>query len=116
MDNRCYYIPKYINRNYVLIWKKDEFIFYVAPLLLCFAPGGYVGFALAFILIIFFARLLKQLGADRPDGYMKHWIRYNMPKQFIAAFIERSENLEPKKSLISRAETFPPAHIRHIAG
>lgn len=116
MDNRCYYIPKYINQSYVLIWKKDEFFFYVAPLLLCFAPGGYVGWISALVLIIVFARLLKQLGADRRNGYMKHWIRYNMPKQFIAAFIERSENLEGKKSLFFRGETFPPNHIRHIAG
>jgi len=100
---KCLYIPREINKTYILLWKQDEAIFLMLPFLFVFIMGGVVGFSLTLISVIVVAGLLKNLSVDKADGYIKHWIWFNMPKS-------------RKQSYIFRGGAFPPAYIRHIAG
>ena len=114
--NKCLYIPKEINQEYFFIWKRDEVVFLMLPWLFFFALGGITGFVLTLVITIIVAQLMKQLSSDKPNGYMKHWGRHNLPKQYITAAFSRNEDLEVKQSLFFRGDPFPPAHLRHIAG
>lgn len=116
MSNKCLVIPREINKNYILIWRQDEIIFLLMPWVFIFVPGGFCGFLIALISTIIVAQALKQLSIDKPNGYMIHWVKYNVPKQFIATIFSKKSDLKQKESLFFRGETFPPTHIRHIAG
>ena len=116
MDQKCIYIPREINEEYLFIWKRDGVIFLMLPWLFFFTVGGIVGFALTMLFTIIIAQLLKQLSIDKPSGYVVHWVRYNIPKQFVSATLGRHDKLEIKTSMLFRGESFPPSHLRHIAG
>lgn len=113
---KCLVIPKEINQEYVLLWKRDEVGFLIAPWLFCFIPGGMLGFSLTCILLIIVANLLKQLSADKPNGYMIHYLKFNFPKQYVRAIFNRNEDLDEEDSFIFQSEAFPPSYIRYIAG
>ncbi|TXI97966.1 MAG: hypothetical protein E6Q32_10945 [Neisseriales bacterium] len=119
---KCLVIPKEINQEYVLLWKRDEVGFLIVPWLFCFMPGGMLGFSLTCILLIIVANLLKQLSVDKPNGYMIHYLKFNFPKQYVNAVISsimyfrKVEDLDTKESLIFQSEAFPPSYIRYIAG
>ena len=114
--DKCLVIPKYINRDYIMLWERDELIFMMMPFLFAFVPGGYFGWGMTLLSEIFVVNMLKQLGADKPNGYLIHWFKFNLPKQFVTATISRNEDLEVKESLFFKGDPFPPSHIRHIAG
>lgn len=116
MSNKCLYIPREINQEYVFIWKRDEIIFLMLPWIFFLAIGGILGFMLTLVGTIIIGQMLKQLSLDKPNGYMLHWVKYNVPKQYITATFARNQDLEAKESLLFRGETFPPSHIRHLAG
>ena len=116
MNQKCLYIPREINEQYLFIWKRDGVIFLMMPWLLFFTIGGIVGFVLTLVVTIIVAQLLKQLSIDKPSGYVVHWVKYNIPKQFVSATLSRNNNLEIKTSMFFRGESFPPSHIRHLAG
>jgi TraL protein len=116
MNNKCLYIPRIINEEYVFIWKRDGLIFLMMPWLLMFAIGGIIGFILTLVVTIVVAQLLKQLSVDKPSGYVIHWVKYNIPKQFVSATLSRKDDLEMKSSMFFRGESFPPSYIRHLAG
>lgn len=99
---KCLYIPREINKTYILLWKQDEAIFLMLPFLFMVVIGGVFGFILTLISIILVAGLLKNLSVDKPEGYIKHWKLFNTKPR--------------KQSYIFRGGAFPPAHIRHIAG
>lgn len=79
---------------------------------------GWSGIALFLISIISVSQMLKYLSYDKPNGYMIHWVRFNMPKAFIAFSLKfkGKQTLIEKQSLYKRASVLPPAHFRHIAG
>lgn len=114
--SKCLYIPKEVNTEYILLWKRDEIVFLMLPWLLFFVIGGILGLVLTLVCTIVVAQMLKQFSLDKPNGYMLHWIKYNVPRQFVSATFSRSNDLELKESMFFRSETFPPTHIRHIAG
>jgi hypothetical protein len=114
--NKCLYIPREINQDYVFIWKRDEIIFLMLPWIFFFILGGLLGFMLTLIGTIVVGQILKQMSLDKPNGYMLHWVKYNIPKQYIAATLSRSDGLEAKESLLFRGDPFPSSHIRHLAG
>lgn len=116
MHNKCLYIPKEINTEYFLLWKRDEVIFLILPWLLAFVIGGILGIMLSLILTIIAAQILKQVGFDKPNGYMMHWLKFNVPKQFLLTLFSKNNDLGGKESMFFRSETFPPTHIRYIAG
>lgn len=116
MSNKCLYIPREINQEYVLIWKRDEVVFLLLPWIFFFIFGGILGFVLTLVFTIIASQLLKKLSIDKPNGYMLHWIKYNIPRQFVSAAMSKSDDLEVRESLLFRGETFPLTHIRHIAG
>ncbi len=113
---KCLVIPKEINQEYVLLWKRDEVGFLIVPWLFCFIPGGMLGFSVTCILLIIVANLLKQLSADKPNGYMLHYLKFNLPKQYIRAIFNRNEDLDEEESLIFQSQAFPSSYIRYIAG
>lgn len=113
---KCLVIPKEINQNYVLIWKRDEIGFLIMPWIFCLIPGGMLGFSITCILLIVSTNLIKQLSADKPNGYMIHYLKYNFPKQYVRAILYRNEDLDDEESLIFQSDALPPSHIRYIAG
>jgi len=115
-NQKCLYIPRIINENYLFIWKRDGLVFLMLPWLFFFTIGGIVGLTLTLVLTVVLAQVLKQVGADKASGYIIHWIRYNIPKQFVTAILSRKDNLEVKTSMFFRGESFPPSHLRHLAG
>lgn len=116
MNNKCLYIPREINEEYIFIWKRDEILFLMLPWVFLFIFGGILGFTLMLISTIIIFQMLRRLSIDKPSGYMLHWIKYNIPKQFVSATFSRNNDLEVKESLFFRGEAFPPTHIRYIAG
>jgi hypothetical protein len=120
MQQKCYFVPRIINQQFVYMWKQDEVPFLIMPWLFAFVPGGYLGFSMSLITLILALRMLKHLSIDKPNGYMLHWIRFNLPKAFLrvafSVFGKNMKSLDAEASLFKRAEAFPPAHIRHIAG
>ena len=116
MNTKCLYIPREINEDYILLWKKDEFTVLFLPWIFFFLIGGSVGFMLTLVTIIIAGQLLKQLSIDKPSGYLQHWVKYNIPKQFVTAIFSRRYDIDVKGSLFFKGETFPPSHFRHIEG
>ena len=100
---KCLYIPREINKPYVFIWKRDEVIFLMLPFLLFFIISGLLGLILTLIGIIAIAIFIKNLSVDKPNGYILHWLKYHIPAKV-------------NNSIFRRNNTFPPTHIRHIAG
>lgn len=113
---KCLYIPREINEQYIMLWKRDEALFLMLPWLFVFILGGWIGFSLTLISTIVVARLLKMLSLDKPSGYLLHWFRFHLPKQFIASIFSNKSKLEAPDSLIFRGGALPPTHIRYIAG
>lgn len=110
------HIPYEINEQYVLIWKRDEALFLMLPWLFWILLQSFLGFLLSIMATIIIAGILKQFTLNKPSGYMIHWVRYNIPKQYIAASFSGDYNLKDKQSLLFRGGAFPPAYLRHIAG
>ena len=100
---KCLYIPREINKPYVFIWKRDEVIFLMIPMILFFIIGGLLGFVLTLVGLIMIAMFIKNLSVDKPDGYLLHYLRFNIPKKVNTSFFKRSG-------------VFPSSYIRHIAG
>ena len=100
---KCLYIPREINKPYVFIWKQDEVIFLMLPVMLFFIVSGVLGLILSLLGLITIAMFIKNLSVDKPDGYILHWLRFHVPSKV-------------NNSLFRRNGTFPPSHIRHIAG
>lgn len=114
--SKCYYIPREINQQYVMIWKRDEAVCMFAPFGLCFLLPFPYGLIVSLALVIVAARLIKKLGADKPPGYLNHWLRYHLPKEYVASLFSSSVNLTRKKSLIFSNEALPSSYVRYIAG
>ncbi len=100
---KCLYIPKEINQNYVLLWRQDEVIFLMMPFIFLFAFGGFFGLIITLTSLVIVAVVIKNIGRDKPSGYMKHWQLFN------------NINLNKKQSLFKKHSAFPPS-FRHIAG
>lgn len=116
MSDKCLVIPREINQSYFMLWKQDEIIFLLLPWIFSLTLSFFLGVTLSLIGTIIAARVLKKLSIDKPNGYMLHWIRYNMPKQFVTASFKKNHDFEEKQSLFFKDATFPPSHLRHIAG
>lgn len=114
---RCYYIPRVINQQYVYIWRSDEIPFLAFPFAWLFLIGGYSGVILFLVNEIISAKFLKRLGSDKPNGYMKHWMRFNFPRSFIRwTYSLGKASFANESSLFKRAEALPPAYLRYLAG
>ena len=100
---KCLYIPREINKSYVLIWERDELVFLLLPFMIFFITFTVMGFILSLLGVIIIAMALKNLRVNKPNGYILHWVMYNIPRQ-------------KSYSVFSRANAFPPSNIRHIAG
>ena len=119
MNDKSYYIPREFNQNYFLIWKRDEALFLFMPWVLWLVFPGLLGLGLSLILMIVVGQLLRQVGTGRPNGYIKHWLEFNVAKVFTHSSFKNRLVLTQKKSwrdLLVRKDTFPPAHIRYIGG
>lgn len=122
MSQRCYYIPRVINQQYLYIWRTDEIPLLLAPILWMPLIGGWSGIFLFLVSEIIAAQMLKYLGADKPNGYMIHWVRFNLPKAFVNFSIREitapkaRKTLTIKKSLYKRSSALPMAHLRYLAG
>lgn len=114
--SKCLYIPREINEQYILLWKRDEASCLMVPWIFTFVLGFPVGLILTLITTIILARILKMLSLDKPSGYLTHWVKFNMPKQFISSIFSKKSKLDAPESLIFRGESLPPPHIRYIAG
>jgi hypothetical protein len=116
MSDKNYYIPREINQNYVLIWKSDEAVFLFLPWILWLAFPGLLGFFLSLIVTIIVGQGLRQLGHGKPNGYIRHWLEFNVPSVFTRSGFKRNVDLAEKEQLWFRNDTFPPTHIRYIGG
>ena len=116
MSNKCLYIPREINTEYILLWKRDEALFLFLPVIFILTLQNLLGFVLALVGIIIMGQILKQLSLDKPSGYMLHWVKYNIPKQYVSSVFSRQDRLELKQSLLFKGDPFPSSHLRHLAG
>jgi type IV conjugative transfer system protein TraL len=116
MSDKNYYIPREINQNYVLIWKRDEAIFLFLPWILWLVFPGILGLILSLIVIIIVGQALRQIGVGKPNGYIRHWLEFNVPGVFTKSGFKKKVKLSEKESLFFRSDTFPPSHIRFIGG
>ena len=116
MSNKCLYIPREINKEYIFIWTRDTVFFLMLPWVFWVVLQSLLGFMLSLVCSIIMYQLIKQFGTDKPDGYMLHWVKYNVPKHYVSAIFSGNDSLETKESLIFRGDPFPPTHIKHIAG
>lgn len=113
---KCLVIPREINQNYVLMWKQDEVPFLALPWIFLFTIGGFTGFMITALLTIVIAQTLKQFSIDKPNGYVTHWLKFNLPKEFSKSLFSKTPDLDKPQSVWTRKETYPPFYIRHIAG
>ncbi len=116
MSDKNYYIPREINQNYVLIWKADEAIFLFIPWILWLVFPGMVGLFLSLVVTIIVGQGLRQVGIGKPNGYIRHWLEFNVPSVFTRSGFKKQLDLREKESLLFRNDTFPPSHIRYIGG
>jgi hypothetical protein len=123
MSQRCYYIPRVINQQYLYVWRTDEIPLLIAPILWFFLLGlGWSSIFLFLISEILAAQTLKYLGADKPNGYIIHWVRFNFPKAFMGYSVsaitapKSHSTLTIKKSIYKRSSALPMAHLRYLAG
>lgn len=111
---KCLYIPRYINENYILIWKRDQLLPIFLPFILSFS--GFWGGVLALILAIIISQIMKNVSHNKPNGYLHHWVSFNAPKVFVNGIFSRNMVKNEKDSLFFRRKCLPPSHIRYIAG
>lgn len=116
MSNKNYYIPREINQNYVLIWKADEAIFLFIPWILWLVFPGMLGLFLSLIVTIIVGQVIRYISIGKPNGYIRHWLEFNVPSVFTRSGFKKQLDLSEKESLLFRNDTFPPSHIRYIGG
>lgn len=115
-SKRGYYIPRVINKNYIFLWNRDEAMFLMIPWIFWLVIGGLIGMLISLIAVIIVGQMLRFFGVGKANGYIRHWIYFNMPKAFARSWWKSEVSTDMPVSIFTRSETLPPSHIRHIAG